>query len=538
MRPAQAGPSRPFHATLRDALDVIFVRKWLLLAAFGVPLLIGAVLAANTTRVFVAEARLLVQPGSQSVLQPGAGRSASGDRDQVIRSELAILRSDVLRVATLRRLGVERVYPSAASNGEGWRGALAAIPVLGSLFAFAPTPQSADNEASASARLALDLTASSVAQSNMIRLTYRHGDRELAADVLNTLIAVYIERRAEIFKSSRVDPNAAQREQYAARLRSADDELQRFDDVNCVSNAEERRAALLRDQAALATDQQLAEARMATLGVQIEALRRQATRLAPPPSPSADAKGLATAATVTDRLLALEGTRRDLMGRDQPEGAAIAELDRQIAAARAQLSHPAAPATPATAPPPLARRPANPVYVEVTAQLAKAESERDALAGQRADMTVRAQEVQDGLSQLVAAVRRYGEMKKARDELDLSYRTLVRNGELARVVDELERGPLENIRVVQQAEPPRFGSGSPAMQLGAGALFGVLAAAGAFFLSGAVRPTIFGASDVERLLQLPVLAVVAEASPRSELSSSRWHGSFRKFVRQVASAST
>ena len=74
-------------------------------------------------------------------------------------------------------------------------------------------------------RFAVDLTSTSIPQSNVVELNLRNADRAVAIRVLNALIAHYLTYRSSIFEKGQPGGENVQRDEFADRLRKAEDDL-------------------------------------------------------------------------------------------------------------------------------------------------------------------------------------------------------------------------------------------------------------------------------------------------------------------------
>ena len=167
--------------TVRQLLTPAFYYRKRAIFAFLVPVLLALIAALLAQPVFVAESRLLILLGDDYVFQSGVNSQTPGqtfhDRSQIVHAEMEILGSRDLRLRTLSAVGLKRVYPSLAGSPNGM--ALAEI------------------------QLDKDLTVDNIPQSNVIELGLRNRDPHVAADTLNKLVELYIERaQREIFEQS------------------------------------------------------------------------------------------------------------------------------------------------------------------------------------------------------------------------------------------------------------------------------------------------------------------------------------------------
>jgi len=472
--------------TVRDLLTAVFFHRRAMIIAFVVPAVLGLLAAFGTKTSYVAEARLLVLLGSEYIYRPEVGEAGSGialDRNQFIQAEIEILSSEILRADTLAAIGLKKVYPDQKMADE--KGGDASVL------------------SAAADRMKRDVIISSVPQSNVLELSFRHADPTIAAEVLNKLIELYLERRREVFQKTISSAAANQGEQFAARLRKAEVDLTDFTAAHGITNFDEQVTLLLRQQADLAADQRQAEQRRSAITAQIEALRRQATAV-PENIPLYAENGRSQQVDgLTLRLIELENQRRQLVGKYQDDFPLVRELDAQIVAVRSAL---------AGSPPRqsmLERSGRNPTYQEITTERLSLQTEFDGLQARRLRLTTDAAAVQARLDELNRLGLQLRDMQRNRGVLEETYRTFSLKAAEARLADDLERGRVANVRIVQPAVPPQNGS-SPGMIIAvAGFVLGGLAAFVTVVLLTTLQQVFVTIRDAETHLDLPVVLAVA-----------------------------
>ena len=177
--PKRAPPS---SLSLRELLTPVFYyrrRAWL---AFLIPVALAVVACLFAHPVYVAQSRLLILLGGDYVFKGAPndpGSTQSFDRFQIVHAEMEILSARDLYTDAIKAEGLARVYPGVPDSPSGMELAVN--------------------------RLAKDLTIDNVPQSNVIELKLRNRDPQVAAELLNKLVALYVDRRQAVFK--RADPS-------------------------------------------------------------------------------------------------------------------------------------------------------------------------------------------------------------------------------------------------------------------------------------------------------------------------------------------
>ena len=243
--------------TLRDLLTAVFYHQRALLIAFLIPALLGLVAALLSHTVYVSQARLLVLLGNDYVFQPTGNAPGQGialDRDQIVQGELEILQSTTLAMQTLTTVGAQTVFPRMDWDRPG------AIPL-------------------AADQLEKDLAVTAVPDSNVVELSFRSHDPNVAALVLKTLIDLYLQRRAAIFSRAAAPGADDQRGVFAARLATAEDALSAFQNAHGISDYDTQVNLLLQRRSANEADRAANAQSIAQAGGQLDVLRRRlATR--------------------------------------------------------------------------------------------------------------------------------------------------------------------------------------------------------------------------------------------------------------------
>lgn len=466
--------------TVRDIATAMFYSWRAVLAAFALPAVLGLVVALLSHSTYTANAQLLVLLGSDYVYRPEVGTAGSGavlDRNQIIQGELQILASQSLRMETLRAVGLERVYPDADPAREG------ALSI-------------------AADRMARDMTTTSAPQSNVIDIIFRNRDPQVAAEVVNRLIDLYLDRRRQVYQRDPAGPMAEQRDQFQKRLQHAEDNLVRFGEEHRIANFDDQIGLLLRQQADLAADQRQTESRIEADQAQIETLRRQVAATPVQVDLYADTGRSQQSEGQTAALIRLEQQRRDLLAKYQSDFPLVQDVTRQIERLRADMGATAQRETS------LARRGRNPLYQDLAAQLANLQTELRGLQARRASLATSAAAIQARLTELDSLGREYRDLRRTRDVLEETFRTFARNTEESRLANELERSRLANVRIVQPAIPPEQGSSPRKLLFGGGIALGLISAAAILAVLTALRQVFVGVSDTERALGLPVLVAV------------------------------
>ena len=472
--------------SLRDLVTALFYYKRVMLLAFVIPCFLGVIAGLLAHTSYVAQARLLVLYGSDYVFHPGnrdTGSDITLDRNQIIQGELQILLSPAVASETLQAVGPDIVYPGLPHNEAGLRTAMT--------------------------RFASDFNATSVPQSNVIEMSLRNANRTIAVQVMRELISHYISYRSGIFDKPQASGPDAQRDQFAERLRQAEEALSQFGMEHGVSNLDEQINLQIHQKTDNTNQQSLTAQQIDETAARVETLRGRLAKLPPTVQMFAESGRSQQSTGLTDSLIRLQIQRRDLVARYQDDFPLVRDVDRQIASVQAQMSgNPSRESN-------VTRTGRSTVYDDLHREEITLSSQLQGLQAKQAQLVAEASRIQARSDELTGLARHYRDLQRTRDVLDQSYRSIARSSEETQLSAALERAGAANVRVVQPPDAPLVGRNQGPLLMVGGVVLGVLSAIAVFALLNATRQVFINVRDVERQLDLPVLlAVPLAAGPR------------------------
>jgi succinoglycan biosynthesis transport protein ExoP len=480
--------------TLRDLLTPVFYYRRQAMLALMIPVILAFVAALMAHPVYVAQSRLLILLGGDYVFKGSAsdpGSSQSFDRAQIVHAEMEILSARSLHIEAIKEIGLARAYPGFASSPNGLE-------------------QAAD-------RLEKDLTIDNIPQSNVIEMSLRNADRQVSADLLNRLVALYVDRRREVFKRADASSVSAQRDGLSQRLDQLESQLTAFATEHNFGDYNAEFAAVQGQQAALqaqlqATDQQIA----ARAGRTSQLSRRLETTPSVVPL-STDTARSAQLDALTTSLIALQAQRREAAAKFRDGYPLIADLDAKIAALQAQIRQ--APTSQTAA----EHHGLNPVRQQLDSAYADSEGELAGLRSGRRALQASLAATNARLDELVRIGPQYRELQRARDVVEGVYQDLAKTAENASLENAMSRSRA-NVRVIQSADPPLKGKSGRMILLAAGLGLGLAAAFATVIISQALAEIMVTTHDVEEKLSLPALLAVnwnANRDPPARLKGGR-----------------
>jgi len=484
----------------QDILYVLFKHKWkiFIMSALG----LGAAALVFVTRkpLYQSQAKFVInyvlQRGGMDSHESEVEASGRGG-DQVVSTELEILRSGDLAREVAEAIGPDRLVPSIQPANLN----AAANFVLGGLEV---TPASRG--------------------SNVVYVTYRNEDPQLAVDVLREIVKRYFNKHLEVHRSvGAFDSVAQQVEEVRVRLSKTEEELNKLkseagiislaDESSSLAtqrdrtkqdlvNAEAERDAQATKVEALerdvATTDQSDENAVASVSVKPMAKPEKPVIAAPKPEEVEEYRELAT------QLERLQKQEFDLSSKFAPGNPQVLRNQQEIANAKAKRKAM------------LAKTPALAIEAkeeggdEQVSPLVVLRKERDILHAIQA----RIERYRTHLGELEARIKKLSEvgprvadLERRKEMEDGEYRLLESNLKKARVDRTLDPSQIPNIPIVQQPSAPQqtFSSLSQKIMLGlAGA--GVASGIGlAFLLELVIDRRIKRPMEIESRLQLPLM---------------------------------
>lgn len=227
-----------------------------LLIAFFIPLLLSALASTIPTPQFKAEAVLVVRLGSEYVYQPEVGNSPTGnnstilfDREQIFKSEVAILGSDDLHREVIKDIGLEKMYPEIINPSKGTQ--IRRFLMGGFLSALKPAKQQTPEEldqyrlAVATESFGKHLDILLEKESAVINMTFEHADRAIAKETLEVLLKHYFEKRKQLYLEPRAELAETQLTAAREHVQAAQEALEAYKQKHQLFSLEDQRKQLL-----------------------------------------------------------------------------------------------------------------------------------------------------------------------------------------------------------------------------------------------------------------------------------------------------
>lgn len=477
--------------TTRDLLTPVFYYGRMALLIFLIPVVLSLGLAVTAKPVFTAQSRLLILLGDDYIFRGTVNSSGPGltfDRAQIVNAEMEILKSKDIQASAINAVGISRVYPSLRADPDSINLALE--------------------------QLGKDLRIENVPASNVIELGLRNRNAAVSAELLNTLIDLYIKRRREIFERSDVKVIREQEADLRARLTALEAQIASVSSASRIGDYNQELVSTQTRQTTLIAQLQGMDQQISQAGGREGRLDQDLRDTAPMITLNTDWARSQQVEALTTALSTVAEQRRVAAAKFRDGHPLVAELDRQISGLQAAIA--AAPQQETA----LVRQGANPVYQDLDTQLATTRGEAAALKAGRQQALDALNENAIRLQSLIEVGPLYRELLRNRALLEGAYQDIARKAEDARLEGALA-GAQANVRIVERAQTPSKGQSGRAIVLVAGFMLGIAAAMSLIVVSAATSQIMVSPSDAESKLDLPVLVTVPKG-PEDLARSPLW----------------
>jgi len=471
--------------TLRDIAAVMFRQRWVMLAAFAV-VIIAVLLSGVWIPAYEAQMKILVRRQRvDALVSPQANLAASYNNGQVseedINSEVELLNSeDLLRKVVLANGLQERKGFSIGHNNERVR-VEAAVRSLSRALKIEP-----------------------LRKTNVISVSYKSRDPQLAVKVLNALSVAYTEKHLEVHRpSGEFKFFDQQTEQYEHGLVQAQKQLMDFTKEHGVVSAQLERDLTLQRVNDFEAEASKAQAALAENDNRIRSLRAQLQSAKPRITTSVrTAENPLLMQQLKSTLLDLELKRTELLTKYEPSYPLVQEIDTKIAETRSAI------AREESKPVREETTDKNPDYQWIQSELTKAQAEASGLKARAAaanSIAVRYREAARQLSQDGLVQENLLRAAKTEEE---SYLLYVRKREEARISDALDQRGILNVALAEQPIVPALPSRSPFSTAMLTLLLGLSVSVCSAFVADFIDPSFRTPDELAEYLSTPVLAAL------------------------------
>jgi uncharacterized protein involved in exopolysaccharide biosynthesis len=479
------------NSAFKDARRVLFVALLIIVAAIA-----GAIIK---TPYYTAHSTLLVLLSPEYAYRPDAGSEAvvnmALERDAILNSEISILTSASLARDVVRDIGLAQVYPKIARGPSLWRRVLNFVT---------GRTEPVDPIDAAAYEFSRDLTAKPDKSGSTIEVGFRHPDSQVAAKVVNELVAAYQRKRQAIYSDIQSNLVAAKAEQARQDLESKAAALAAYQNQTGVSDFDTQLDILLRQQGDLQRQLQQSET---TIAEAQERLKTANAQLATTPAEVVQYSDNDTDRRIQaarDSLNTLKQREYDLRQTYTDSSDKVVTVRKQMAAMEAEIGR-----LQQNIQPSAVRKGRNDVYSTLQLDRLRAESTLGAAKQQQQETLNQLAGVKSTIEELYRKKAALEDLTRQKSLAEQSYTTAMKTLSERRMVEDIGSKRAANVRVVEPAEPPLKPAPIRLVIIVGGVILSLLVAFVTSFLSGFLRRSFISAERLEKTLGVPVLASVS-----------------------------
>ncbi|MGB7844900.1 MAG: GumC family protein [Candidatus Acidiferrum sp.] len=474
--------------SVRDFLAIGFRHRRLILNTFLGISAVAVVIALFLPKMYEAQMKILVRhERAESVVTP--------EREAPVQPQTQVSEEELQSEAELIRsrdlLGkVVAVCNLQNSSGKS----------------FWSRQEAGDDQKIARAVLKLEkaLTVQPIKLTNLISVSYKAGDPQQAARVLNSIASLYLEKHLAMHRApGQFEFFHQQAQDYGKALAEAEEKLTSFSrehgvvdptlekDIN-VRKLAEFEAEAKSAQAGIAETRQ----RIRTLESQLNALpNRETTQVRTSDNPQ-------LMQTMKSKLLELELKRTELLSKFEPTYRPVQEVEKQISQTEAAIT--------AAQNSPLRDETTDrdPTYEALRAELAKSRTELAATEARAIAMSSLIRTYRSENEQLDRQELLHQDMVRTAKADEENYLLYLRKEEEARISDALDRQRFSNVVVAEPAAVPYTPQARWVLVVLVGAMFAGVASVMVAIAVDRWDPSFRTPEEVESFLGTPVVAAI------------------------------
>lgn len=524
--------------SLRDFLHVVFKRKSHILLFFFATVCTVAIGSLFVKPTYEASSQILVKIGRENIYVPPSGNVGpviDWNREEQINSEIELLRGQALAEKVVKSLGLTNIYKSLNPKHRGNLRNLAP----GSKELLSPWEKtelllqdgeiylrnavkkgkeilrnlrrSAQHQPSPMEKAVIylqkALKVEGVKRSNVIEISFKHEDPQIAATVVNNLITFYLDRRLQVHKNPQSYKFFQDQSQVVKnKLRQAEGKLEALKKRYNVTSIAEEQSLLLKHEADLRTDFNKTLSQEAETENRIREVRQQ---LATTPKTISQGEEIDhnpyLINTLQARLVELELREKELLAQYTEQSRLVQNVREEIQMVGEKL------AEQETRRYGRSRSGPNPTYQRLQEELFRNEAELKALTAKIETQSVHLADYRKKLEELS---RIEVELKALQDEVDLNrqkYRLYLTKFEDSRISNAMDREKIASVSLIESARPPaRPVSPKVSLNMLLAVFLGGFGGLGLAFFLEYLDDSLEKPEDVEDALEIPVLASIPE----------------------------
>lgn len=473
--------------TLRDLAAVVFRQRRIILATF-LSVMALVFLSGIWIPKYQAHMKILVlRQRSEAMVTADANapQNSGGITKEDLNSEVQLLQSEDLLEKVVVQTGLQHQHKSLFGHKNEATAIAAAVRKLGK-----------------------DLDVEPVRDANVISVSYRARNPQLAARVLNAVAAAYMEKHLQMHRpSGEFKFFDQQTKRFRTGLEQSQAQLEEFTQKTGVASAPLQRDLTLQKLADFNATAHQAQVSAAETEERIRSIRAQLSTMQPRLTTEIrTAENLQLMQQLKSTLLNLQLKKTELLTKFDPSYRPVKEVDKQIKEAQAAI------AAAENKPPQDTTTDQNPTYMMLRNELAKAQADLSGLQAQASAASLAAGEYRVAARELQRQGIAQEDLQRTEKTDEQNYLLYLRKREEARINNALDQRGILNVALAERPVVPALPARSPVQIGGLAFMLALFVGFGAGFIADYADPSFRTPDEVAGYLDVPVLASLPKNS--------------------------
>ena len=486
--------------SVRNFLYIVFKNKWQILLFLFISVAAATIVTLKMKPMYNASSQILIKSVRDDFYIPASGKTVMApNREEEINSELELLMGRSLMEQLIDTMDPVELLPGLKINGRE-------VTDLKSL----PKAERQIVLDEAIQKIEKNLNVQWVKKSNIIDLSFRHPNPEIAAKALNQYVNLYLDRHLQVHKN----PESMiffqeQAELFKKRIEDAERKLRLYKEEKGITSVEETLSSMLRQEADLQFELNNANREAVELENRLKEVKVQ---IAKTPMNIRQGEEVGAPSDIVDaleaRLVELELKEKDLLLKYKPESRSVSSVRDEIRIVRDKMNS-------------LKEKSSgrstygiNTTYQELQKDQYRWEADLKAISGKKEMLEKQLVSYHEKISALndiqVQIIRLQDQIKEDQG----SYRMYQTKYEETRISDAMTTQKIANVSLIEPARVPiKPVSPNKKLNLLMSLLMGLVGGFGIAFLRDYIDDSIEKPEDVERLLDLPFLGSIGVIRP-------------------------
>ena len=438
--------------TLKNLKDILRKHKTLVAITFLVVVAVVAGVTFLMPPVYEAKSSLLVKLSKDDTVRPEVGSTGPRfvlnlSQDELINTELQILRDRALAERVIRSFGLARMYPGLVGESVS--------PMEAAIVLFEKN---------------LELTG--VRKSNVIWVSFKHSDPEIAAGAVNLLVEAFKEKHLAVHSDPHSSFLGSQMVIFEKKLTESEQELQALQRKDKAFSLEEHRSLLLKQRTELDTAYKMTHNSINEVKEKSASIEQQMKSISGNDSRYTQTERDKIIVEVKLKLLALRLKEDELLKKYTPQNRLVVMVQNEIVKVQAFLKEQEVD---------IARKvkSSNPVYQDMEKELFRSVADLNANLAKANSIRTQLTQLDKEIASLDLSQNKVQSLKRQVALNEKNFKSYAERHEESRIADTMNKLNLSNISVIQTAAVPVEPIvPNKKINLAVGVLFGVAAGIG------------------------------------------------------------